>query len=99
MAPAAVRGEVAAPRSLREIARYGSEWTSPSRCSRVMVLLTVALVDAQPVGQVDRAGLALRRDQIGDQLDIVLGDLVAMIAPGTAEGFRLPRPPRAGGLG
>ena len=58
-------------------------------------MLTVALVTPRRFGEVDRARLAVRRDQVGDQLDVVLGQLglvrlahlleAARLAPGLAQ--------------
>ena len=45
--------------------------------------------DPQPAGQIDGARFTGRIDQIGDQLDIVLGDLAPMIIARAAEAFGL----------
>jgi hypothetical protein len=45
--------------------------------------------DAQAVGEVDDAGLAGGVDQVGDQLDVVLGDLAAVVVARAAEAGRL----------
>ena len=45
--------------------------------------------DAQTAGQIDGARFTGRIDQIGDQLDIVLGDLAPMIIARAAEAFGL----------
>ena len=53
------------------------------------MLLTVALVTPSRLARSTARASPVRVDQIGDQLDIVLGDLVAMIAARAAEAFGL----------
>ena len=79
------------PRRCRNTARYGRRVISPSRCSRPSVLPTVGWRDAQPLGDLDRARLAFGLDQLGDQLDVVLGDFLAARTPGLPEAYGLLR--------
>ena len=60
--------------------------------------------DAEPAGEIDHAGLALRSGKVGNGLDVVLGDLGRMLAPRQLQALGLQRrrthgfPGVAGGL-
>ena len=86
--PAAVVGEVAALAGEEDRA-IGFGMNQAVALQAADRVVDGGVGDTQPVGEVNRTRLALRLDQIRDQLDIVLGDLVAMIAARAAEGFRL----------